>query len=473
MDRRQFLAGSISTAFGLASCSGSSSNNTDNVVLNEDYTQPYRIPAELTGTLVNSRTQYDLNLQHGSSRFLANLDTPTWGINGSYLGPTLRLRNGSAVDINFTSNLVEDTTMHGHGMHLPAVMDGGVHQVIAAGGTWSSSYTVNQHACSNWYHPHMMGKTAEHVMHGLAGMIIIDDTTSDALDLPKRYGVDDIPVIVQDRTFNTDGTFNYNPSQQQIMQGWKGDTFLVNGVIKPVLNVEAKQIRFRVLNGSNSRVYTFAFASGRAFKQVATDNAFLEAPVSLTQLRLSPAERAEIVVDFSGDLGGEEIFTDLASGNDLFRVNIASVATAITTLPAQLITLPSLDPLNAATNRRFTLSGGMGQLYINGVVMDAAVINETVPVNEVEIWEVVNAMGVVHNFHIHATHFQLIERNGSPANVAANEKGFKDTVLVPPNESVKFIVKMTDYTDANNPYMYHCHILEHEDAGMMGQFVVV
>ena len=474
MDRRQFLAGSIGTAFGLASCGGdSSSSNTDNVVFNGDYTQPYRIPAELTGTLVNGRTQYDLNLQQGSSRFLANLDTPTWGINGSYLGPTLRLRNGSAVDINFTNKLAEDTTMHGHGMHLPAVMDGGVHQVIAAGGTWSSSYTVNQHACTNWYHPHMMGKTAEHVMHGLAGLIIIDDAVSDALDLPKRYGVDDIPVIVQDRTFNTDGTFNYNPSLQQIMQGWKGDTFLVNGVIKPVLDVEAKQIRFRVLNGSNSRVYTFAFASGRAFQQVATDNAFLEAPVSLTQLRLSPAERAEIVVDFSGDLGGEEIFTDLASGNDLFKVNIASVATAITTLPAQLITLPSLDPLNAVTNRLFTLSGGMGQLYINGVAMDAAVINETVPLNAVEIWEVVNAMGVVHNFHIHATHFQLIERNGSAANVAANEKGFKDTVFVPPNESVKFIVKMTDYTDANNPYMYHCHILEHEDAGMMGQFVVV
>jgi FtsP/CotA-like multicopper oxidase with cupredoxin domain len=126
--------------------------------------------------------------------------------------------------------------------------------------------------------------------------------------------------------------------------------------------------------------------------------------------------------------------------------------------------------------RIFALSGGMGQLRINGVTMDLNFINETVPLDVVEIWEVTSNMNMVHNFHIHATHFQIIERNGSAANVPANEQGFKDTVYLPPNETVKFIVKMVDYSSASTPdnaYMYHCHILEHEDAGMMGQFVVV
>jgi len=223
-------------------------------------------------------------------------------------------------------------------------------------------------------------------------------------------------------------------------------------------------------------VYTFAFASGKAFKQIASDNAFLEAPVSLTQLQLSPAERAEIVIDFSGDFGNEEIFTDITTSADLFKVSVSKVATAITTLPTQLISLAKLNPASAVNTRIFTLSGGMGQLRINGVTMDPNVINETVPLDAIEIWEVTNNMNMVHNFHIHATHFQVIERNGSAANVAANEQGFKDTVYLPPNETVKFIVRMVDYASVgapDNAYMYHCHILEHEDAGMMGQFVVV
>jgi FtsP/CotA-like multicopper oxidase with cupredoxin domain len=257
------------------------------------------------------------------------------------------------------------------------------------------------------------------------------------------------------------------------MMGWKGDTFMINGVIKPYIDLEAKQVRFRILNGSNSRVYTFAFASGKSFKQIATDNSFLESPVELTQLRLSPAERAEIVVDFSKNMGKEEVFMDKDSGRNLFLANIKNVATITNTLPNALISLPALNPNDAVNTRSFTLSRDRGRLVINGQSMDMSVINETVPLNAIEIWDVTNTMGMVHNFHIHATYFQLIERNGSANHIADNEKGFKDTVMIPANESVKFIVKMTDYSDNSSPYMYHCHILEHEDQGMMGQFVVV
>ena len=428
----------------------------------------------MTGSIKNGRIQYDLTLQTGTSQFLDNnINTPTWGINGDYLGPTIRLKNGTAVDIHFQNTLSEATTMHGHGMHLPAEMDGGVHQIIPAGQKWTSSYTVKQRASTNWYHPHMMGKTAEHVLRGLAGLIIIDDNESQSLDLPKRYGVDDIPVIVQDRRFNADGSFDYNPSRPEIMRGWKGDTYLINGVIKPYLDLEAKQIRFRILNASNSRIYKFGFTSGRSFKQIATDNSFLESPVELTELVLSPAERAEIVVDFSADKGETDIFKDKSGGAELFKVNINQDATVTTKLPDYLTILPTLDASSAVNTRSFTLSGRMGQFLINGKSMDKNVINETIPVNAIEIWEVTNNMPMDHNFHIHATHFQLLERNGSFSNVALNERAYKDTVYIPPRESVKFIVKMTDYTSSTIPYMYHCHILEHEDNGMMGQFAVV
>ena len=476
MNRRTFLASSIAMAFGLSSCGGSSTDNNDggeNPPNSDKFSKPLKIPEEYTGRIVADQTVYDLNLQTGTTEFLDNLNTPTWGVNGSYLGPTLRLKNGSKVKINYTNNLGEDTTMHGHGMHVPAKMDGGTHQVIADGTTWTSSYTVNQHACTNWYHPHLMGKTAEHVMNGLAGLIILDDDKSEALDLPKRYGVDDIPLVIQDRSFNADGSFDYNPSRREIMHGWKGDTFMVNGVINPYIDVEAKQIRFRILNGSNSRIYTFAFESGRAFKQIATDNSFLESPVALTELVLSPAERAEIVVDFTQDMGTSEIFKDKSSGNDLFKVNINTTAQQTTQVPTALVSLDKLNPQNSVNTRSFSLEGRQGRLTINGASMQMDVINETVPLNAIEIWEVTNKMGMDHNFHIHATHFQLLERNGSAGAVSDNEKGYKDTVYIPPNQSVKFIVQMTDYKDSTGPYMYHCHILEHEDAGMMGQFVVV
>jgi FtsP/CotA-like multicopper oxidase with cupredoxin domain len=350
---------------------------------------------------------------------------------------------------------------------------GGVHQIIKSNETWTAAYTVKQQACTNWYHPHLMGKTAQHVMKGLAGMIIIDDDQSEVLDLPKRYGIDDIPLIIQDRRFNTDGSFDYNPSNRDKMHGWKGDTFLVNGTITPYLDLEAKQIRFRILNGSNSRIYTFALASGKSFQQIATDNSFLETPVTLNQLRLSPAERAEIIIDFSTSLGQTELLIDKSSDKALFKINISKPATVTTKLPQTLVKRLLLNADDAVNTRSFSLSGRAGNLTINGLTMNKEVINESIPLNAIEVWEVNNMMDMDHNFHIHATHFQIIERNGSSATVAENEKGFKDTVFIPANESVKLIIKMIDYTDSKSPYMYHCHILEHEDLGMMGQFVVV
>ena len=179
------------------------------------------------------------------------------------------------------------------------------------------------------------------------------------------------------------------------------------------------------------------------------------------------------MVDLTNDLNGSLYLQESTQGKNFLKINVTQVAGSTTTTPNSLTTLIKNTLAEAVRTRTFSLgASGPGKLTINGVSMDINVINERVPVNDVEIWEVTNTMPMNHNFHIHATHFLVAERNGSSANVAANEQGYKDTVLIEPNDTVKLIVKMVDYTSTTNPYMYHCHFLEHEDAGMMGQFTV-
>ena len=469
MKRREFLA--LSSVAALCIVTGCGAGGGSSTPASGIKSKALPIPELLNPTDKEGIKHYDLNVQKAKHDFFSGIQTDTFAINSTYLGPTLLMQNGDIVSINYKNNLGEAVTMHGHGMHLPPSMDGTAHQPIPAGTTWSARYTVNQKACTNWYHPHTMDKTAEHVYKGLAGLIIIEDSESKTLDLPNRYGIDDIPLILQDRNFNN-GQIDYDPGMRDIMHGYTGDVFIVNGAIEPTLDAEAKEIRFRILNGSNSSIYELGFSDGRSFKQIATDNAFLESPVEMTRLLLSPAERAEIVVDLSNALNQRILLKEFRHGKDFMTINVSQSATAETTLPQHLTALEKYDPSTAVRTRPFVLSGMMGSFEINGKSMDINRIDEVVPLGDVEIWEISNDMMVDHNFHIHATHFMLIERNGSSANVSANERGYKDVVYIPANESVKFIVKMTDYADANVPYMYHCHFLEHEDAGMMGQFVV-
>lgn len=472
MKRREFLALSLSGATLLLSACGNNSGSASADVSIPNFTSILEIPPLLEGVNIGGILNFDLSIQKGTKSFFEGTSTNTYGVNGNFLGPTLKIRDGDAISINYTNNLDEATTIHGHGMHVPAIMDGGVHQIIEPGASWSAVYTVKQKACTNWYHPHFMGKTAQHVYKGIAGFIIIEDSESLTLDLPKTYGIDDIPLVFQDRFFDSNQEFDYSPSRMEVMEGYIGDVFLTNGVINPYVDVEAKEIRFRLLNGSNSTVYDLGFDDTRNFKQIAADNSFLESPLSLNRIKLSPGERAEIVADFTNEQNTTLSLKDFIQEKPFLKINIADVQTALTTTPDTLTSLEKFTLSEALRTRTFTLSGSMGNFFINGVSMDKNVINETVPINQVEVWEVTNQMRVNHNFHIHAAHFLIVERNGSSFNVADNENAYKDTVFLAPNDSVKLIVKMTDYTDSVNPYMYHCHFLEHEDAGMMGQFIV-
>jgi suppressor of ftsI len=455
------------------------------------------IPPLLLPRAVGGEKVFDLAIQQGETELLAGRRTHTFGFSGTYLGPTLRARKGDKVRVNVTNSLAEPTTTHWHGMHLPAVMDGGPHQVIGPAEMWRPHWTVTNDAATLWYHPHMMGATAHHVYRGLAGLFLIDDDRADALGLPSEYGVNDIPLIVQDRKFDAAGQFVYEEPPAEAA-GWldnptgmMGDRILVNGTLGPFVEVPSSTIRLRFLNGSNARRFNFGFLDNRAFHQIATDGGLLERPVERTRLILAPGERAEILVDVSqvqapvtlvsyAVVDEVDRFTDflqrvLAPGNDeneqfqILEIRPSRANGRPGVLPSRLNAIPVVDEGAVVRTRRFTLQ--FTGRTINGKSMDHMRIDEIVNMGDVERWDIVNESIAYHPFHIHGVQFRVLDRNGRPA--PAHEQGWKDTVLIGPSETVRLVMQFTAYADPKQPYMFHCHILEHEDLGMMGQFVVV
>ena len=465
-----------------------------------------QIPGQLFGTVVDGRRQVRLTVAEGSREFLPGKQTPTAGVNGPYLGPTVRLRRGEDVDLVVQNDLDEMTTMHWHGMHVPARMDGTPHQRIEPGESWTASFRVHQEAAPLWYHPHPHGMTGRQVYRGVAGLMWIDDDNSESLDLPRTYGVDDIPIVIQDRQFDDDGAFRLgaNPGARY------GGTMLVNGTWNPFLRVESRRIRFRVLNGSNARIYYIGFGDDRQFHLIATDGGFLETPIPTDRVTLAPGERAEILVDFSD--GAEAVLKSFSEAGlaETYRLLVGRIGTANLDLlkivpgpasrashgvPERLNTITRFDASDAAEVRPMVLAGpiqagggpggGAGRgggrrrgrgggppgIPINGKTMDMGRIDEVVRLGDVEIWEVTNRGAQPHPLHVHLVQFQILDRNGNPP--TSTELGWKDTVLVPPGDLVRIIMRFERYADPEIPFMYHCHIMEHEDNGMMGQFLVV
>jgi blue copper oxidase len=422
---------------------------------------------------------YNLIVQRGETEFFKGAGIITYGYNGSLLGPTIRAKRGQVVRIRVNNMLREYTTVHWHGMLVPGEMDGGPHQVIPPDGEWDVHFRVNQPAATAWYHPHGLGTTAIQVYRGLAGMFILDDTVSERLNIPKEYGINDIPLIVQDKRFSADGVLLYLTHMRDIMEGMKGNTILVNGAVNPVLRVTASRYRFRLLNGSNARVYLFRLSSGKPFYQIATDAGFIEKPVKLEGLLLSPGERAEIIVDFSAYREGETLYMRSENFNVL-KFTVGKRVRDTTEVPGQLTRIEWIPGKKAVRSRHFELEGMGHHVSINGKQMNIGRIDEYAKLNAIETWTVRSSTrgmmgmmrgmrgssGIFHNFHAHGIHFQIIERNGSP--VSENERGWKDTVFLFENETVKVLTRF----QYRGIFMYHCHILEHEDTGMMGQFKV-
>ena len=300
-------------------------------------------------------------------------------------------------------------------------------------------------------------------------MIIVRDPVEAALALPRTYGIDDIPIIIQDRRFDAQNQLVFNG----LGVGESGNTILVNGTVQPFVEVGAGVVRLRVLNGSNSRVYQLGLDNGGSFYQIGSDGGLLSAPVQLTRLKIAPGERAELLVDFGNATGQTRTLMSYSSelvrgepggvvqgpgpppqpgdidGTDFSVLEIrVTCSTSITSIPSSLVTIQPILETDVNRTRSIALNnipGPQGVLAINGVVFDLNVINEVVSLGDTEIWSISNVTGGPHPFHIHDIQFQILDRGG-PA-PSPNEQGWKDVVLVYPGETVRFITKFEDFAD--------------------------
>jgi suppressor of ftsI len=444
-----------------------------------EFDRPLAIPPLAESTVdAEGRRVFELTAAASETRFTAAAATPTWGYNGSYLGPTLVARDGERVVVDVHNALDVVTTLHWHGMHLPAEVDGGPHQPIGPGETRSPAWTVDQQAATLWYHPHPHGDTERQVARGLAGMFLVRDDAEAALPLPRTYGVDDIPVMLQDTGFTGEGALDRS---SRGFVGALGDTLLVNGTLGPYLDVTTEAVRLRIVNASTARTYDLGFDDGRVFEQVASDGGLLAAAHATDHVQLSPGERAEIVVRVapgertvlrSGppDLGTEGGAGDRNGGADRFDVLELRPAPSLApspTLPDRLAEPAQLEESDATVHRELRFDG----FVIDQDPMDLSRIDQVVEVGDTEIWSVRNGMALPHNLHVHDTQFRVLSIDGEspPAELA----GRKDTLYLRPQTEYRLLLRFDDYTDRDTPYMYHCHLLWHEDQGMMGQFVVV
>jgi bilirubin oxidase len=443
------------------------------------------IPDTLSGNSI------DISIKEGEKQFYNGINTKTISYNGSYLGPTLILKKGQKLNLHVENKLSDTTTTHWHGLHVSPANDGSPHNPILPGQSWNPSFTIMDKASTCWYHPHLHGKTFQQVIKGAAGIIMVRDSEEAGLVLPRTYGIDDIPLIFQFQNIDA-------ASKQILLNDELDNTTMVNGTIDPMLNCPAQIIRLRLLNASGHRVFRFGFKDGRTFYQIAGDGGLLNAPVALTKLNLGNGERAEILVDFSGQEGksfyiqqfGNELPQGFMGGPsmmgmqlgpldnktfNLLKINvIPPVKNAVTTIPQYLTTNQKI-PESGALERTIRLSAqpmmSTTNFFINNAKFDEEVINFKVKQDDVEIWTITNQTMMAHPFHIHGNPFYILSINGSLP--SENLQGRKDVVMIPPmNGSVKLITKYSDFSDPDFSYMYHCHILTHEDNGMMGQFLV-
>jgi blue copper oxidase len=477
------------------------------------------IPALLRGDPdADGKLSYALRTNAGSSELIAGLETPTWGYNGSVLGPTLVVPRGRPVHMALTNGLDQSTTVHWHGARVPGRMDGGPHTLIQPGTTQNDHFTLDQPGATLWYHPHPHGRTGPQVYAGLAGLLLVDDGVDRHVGLPHAWGVDDIPLIVQDRRIAADGTLRYMDAMMDIM-GMQGDRFLVNGREQPFVHIPAQWIRLRLLNGSNARIYNFSFRDKRAFYAVASDAGLLGQPVKRRALRLFPAERAEILVDLrrsegktlilgSYDTESQRGMGSMAMGpstahTDLVQLRVGPATDRTGHLPDTLVNLP--EPQSGPPSRHFDLgmmgmgkgmmdgtmmgrmmqrgkadhsgpggmsmgAGGRHMFSINHQFMDMDVINLRVKLGQTEVWRINNTMMMNHSFHLHGASFRILSRNGQLP--PEQERGWKDVIQMAPHSSAVIVIHFGARAEEATPYMYHCHMLEHEDNGMMGQFTV-
>lgn len=419
-------------------------------------------------------------------------------LSGSYLGPILRVRRGQRVRILFRNNLPsQPTIIHWHGLKVPERMDGHPRDAVQSGGGYYYDFQVINRAGTYWYHPHPDGLTGRQAYYGLAGLFILSDEEEDRAGLPA--GEYDLPLVIQDRTFNSQNQLVYTQNMMDVVNGFLGNTVLVNGRPNALFNVKATAYRLRLLNGSNSRVYKIAWSDGAWLTVIATDGGLLERAVSRPYLTLGPGERVELWVDFSnksevrlvslpftdfnhGMMGGMMNGSGLPQGAylEIAKFRVVEGGPSAPSLPSRLSTMERYDVKDASKQRSFQLvMQGMMTHTINGRTfrMEEVAEDEVVGLGSLEVWEFINMDTIPHSMHIHGVQFQVFERRVSSDFQSLYQEfkdgfvdeGWKDTVLVMPGETVRLLVRF----ELPGMYLYHCHNLEHEDAGMMRNYRVV
>ena len=459
---------------------------------------------------------YEGQLLSGSGVTVQNLP-------GIYLGPILRARSGTKVRIYFHNNLAEDSVIHPHGLRVPEDCDGQPMQAIGPGLTKTYDFQIIDRAGPYWFHPHPMGRTAEQVAMGLAGLFYVWDD-EEALAVPgASTGANDVPVIIQDRNFDSNNQILYNPN---MMWGYLGSRILVNGKPNATNSLEPRAYRLRIINGSNARTYKLAWSNNMPLKVIGTDGGLLPAALSKSYVMLMPGERVDIWADFStlagkqvilkslsfdpmggmmggggmggggmggggmggGGMGGGGMMGSSLANGAAFNILTVNVGRKATTKPA-LGPLPPLTLHYDASNvdnfnnpvpftlamqqmMTWTINGRVYDMYDPMAVADDEMVDRDVPI----AWEWINNSPIPHPMHIHSVMFQVVQRTSpgtssySTVNQGFLDTGWKDTVIVWPGERVKIAMTFTPYTGM---YMYHCHILEHEDMTMMRNLMVM
>jgi FtsP/CotA-like multicopper oxidase with cupredoxin domain len=404
--------------------------------------------------------------------------TEMWTFDGSFPGPTIRRPAGAQTKVTFVNDLPSgsgDLSIHNHGEHAASADDGQPDDELiapAAQKTYTYDLTENgtsERAALQWYHDHRLDVTGRNVWNGLAGMFIVDDPVDAALNLPS--GARDVPLMIADRTLTATGVLTYPGLAEPPFDTFAGDKTLVNGVYQPVLGVVDVRYRLRLLNASNSRVMKFSLSDGREMTQIATESGLLPAAVTRTEVELAPAERAEVVVDFEGAPAQVMLRAD---GEDVLRFDVddQNLADPSWTPAGALRALPDLG--TSTRERSFGLGtveqSGHLRWGIAGKTFDHTRLDAEPKLGTTETWTFQGANGT-HVVHIHGTDFQVLSRTngGVTAPPEAWEAGLKETILVHPKEKV--VVKLR-FTDHLGKFLFHCHVLEHEDNGMMAQYEV-
>jgi FtsP/CotA-like multicopper oxidase with cupredoxin domain len=487
MDRREFLK--ISAASGGCLGAGShallaaprrwnaASANSDAVPGGQFYRPATVSPVGLTLTARQAVVEVAPGVR--SSIF-------TWG--DGPVGPTIEARTGERATILMRNELTEPTIAHWHGLRPPEAADGHPRLAVGPGGSYSYDFEIAERAGLYWYHSHAHRRTAPQVYFGLAGLFIIRDDAEAALALPN--GGRELSLMLQDKRQAASGQLVYSPMGPQLMEGFLGDAPFVNGVRFPRIEVDSALYRLRIVSGSNARIFRVALSNGSPLVLIGADGGLLEAPVPLPFIDIGTGERADLLVDLSGLPAGTTVRLQslgfpspsrmgmmgmggmgLPQGTllDLLEFVVTRVVRESRQIPVTLVPLPRLDRAVAQRERVFRFDSIMMSHTINGRPFQMERVDEHVPFGATEVWKFVNNAPFPHPIHMHAVHFQVLSRTGGRGQVFPWEQGWKDTVLVFPGEEVEVITRFDRY---RGMFLLHCHNLEHEDMGMMMNFVI-